>query len=35
MMLCKFNEVRDWKIAFDFGAPKRWKRDPIGNNIKQ
>lgn len=27
MMLCKFREVGDWKTAFDFGAPKRWKKD--------
>ena len=27
MMINKFKETKDWKIAFDFGAPKRWKRD--------
>lgn len=27
MMISKFQETSDWKTAFDFGAPKRWKRD--------
>lgn len=27
MMVCKFREVEDWKTAFDFAAPKRWKKD--------
>jgi hypothetical protein len=27
MILCKFKECQDWKIAFEFGAPKRWKKD--------
>ena len=26
-MLCKFKECNDWKTAFDYGAPKRYKRD--------
>lgn len=29
MILCKFKECGDWKEAFDFGAPKRWKRDEV------
>jgi len=31
MILCKFKETKDWKVAFDFGAPKRWKKD-LNNN---
>jgi hypothetical protein len=27
LMLCKFKECNDWKTAFDYGAPKRYKRD--------
>jgi hypothetical protein len=27
MILSKFKECKDWKIAFEFGAPKRWKKD--------
>ena len=30
-MINKFKETKDWKAAFDFGAPKRWKRDEEGN----
>jgi hypothetical protein len=26
-MVCKYKEVNDWKIAFDFAAPKRWKKE--------
>jgi tRNA (guanine9-N1)-methyltransferase len=26
-MLCKFKETRDWKKAFDYSAPKRWKKE--------
>jgi hypothetical protein len=26
-MLCKFKETKDWKSAFDFAAPKRWKKE--------
>jgi hypothetical protein len=26
-MVCKYRETNDWKTAFDFAAPKRWKRD--------
>lgn len=26
MMMCKFKETGDWKVAFDYGAPKRWKK---------
>lgn len=29
-MICKYKEVHDWKVAFDYGAPKRWKRDAEG-----
>ena len=25
MIICKYMEVKDWKVAFDYGAPKRWK----------
>ena len=25
-MVCKFKETGDWKTAFDFAAPKRWKK---------
>jgi hypothetical protein len=25
-IVCKFNEIKDWKVAFDYGAPKRWKK---------
>lgn len=25
-MLYKFKETNDWKIAFDYAAPKRWKK---------
>lgn len=31
MMVLKFREVNDWKVAFDFAAPKRWKRDAENN----
>lgn len=27
LILCKFSECGDWKVAFDYGAPKRYKRD--------
>lgn len=27
MILCKFKETNDWKLAFEYGAPKRWKKD--------
>lgn len=27
MILSKFKETGDWKVAFDYGAPKRWKKD--------
>ena len=30
-MICKFKETKDWKVAFDYAAPKRWKKD-IDNN---
>ncbi len=23
-IVCKFIEVKDWKLAFEHGAPKRW-----------
>lgn len=26
MILSKFKECGDWKVAFEFGAPKRWKK---------
>ena len=26
-MLAKFEEVEDWKLAFDYAAPKRWKKE--------
>lgn len=28
-MVCKFKETKDWKTAFDFSAPKRWKKDHV------
>jgi hypothetical protein len=31
MILSKFKECKDWKIAFEFGAPKRWKKDTENN----
>ncbi len=27
MILMKFKECNNWKEAFEFGAPKRWKKD--------
>lgn len=27
MMVLKFRETNDWKAAFDYAAPKRWKKD--------
>lgn len=27
MMVCKYRDVNDWKEAFDYAAPKRWKKD--------
>ena len=35
MMINKFKETNDWKTAFDYGAPKRWKRDEGNGNIKK
>ena len=35
MMINKFKETKDWKVAFDFGAPKRWKRDEGVNEEKK
>ena len=29
----KFKECNDWKVAFDVGAPKRWKKD-VDNSKK-
>lgn len=26
-MVCKFKETGDWKVAFDYAAPKRWKKE--------
>jgi hypothetical protein len=26
-MICHFMECSDWKKAFDFAAPKRWKKE--------
>ena len=26
-ILCKFKECKNWEEAFEFGAPKRWKRE--------
>jgi tRNA (guanine9-N1)-methyltransferase len=26
-IVCKFIEVKDWKLAFEHGAPDRWKND--------
>ena len=26
-MICKFKETGDWKTAFEFAAPKRWKKE--------
>ena len=34
-IMCKFIEVKDWKIAFDHGAPKRWKKGEGENGIKE
>ena len=25
-MMCKFKECMDWKQAFEYAAPKRWKK---------
>lgn len=25
-MMCKFGECKSWKEAFDYAAPKRWKK---------
>jgi hypothetical protein len=27
MMISKFKETGNWKVGFDFGAPKRWKKE--------
>lgn len=27
VILSKFKECKDWKEAFDAGAPKRWKKE--------
>ena len=27
LMVCKYKQINDWKGAFDYGAPKRWKKD--------
>lgn len=27
MIMSKYKECGNWKEAFDFGAPKRWKKD--------
>lgn len=38
MMVLKFKQTGDWKTAFDFAAPKRWKRelwDEFGNDISK
>lgn len=34
-IMCKFIEVKDWKIAFDHGAPKRWKKGEGEMGIKE
>jgi hypothetical protein len=34
IMVCKYRETNDWKSAFDFAAPKRWKRD-VGGDSKE
>jgi hypothetical protein len=26
-MICKFKETSDWRKAFDYSAPKRWKKE--------
>ncbi len=26
-MICAFVETGDWKKAFDYAAPKRWKKE--------
>ena len=26
-MVCAFKESQDWKKAFDYAAPKRWKKE--------
>ena len=26
-MMCKYVECKDWQEAFEFAAPKRWKKD--------
>lgn len=35
LMLCKFKECNDWKTAFDYGAPKRYKRDAYESKDKK
>ena len=32
MMISKFQYTGDWKTAFDYGAPRRWKKDQ--HNVK-
>ena len=34
MILCKFKECGNWKEAFEFGAPKRWKRGEGEHGIR-
>ena len=29
MMVLKYREVNDWKVAFDYASPKRWKKDAV------
>lgn len=31
MILSKFKETGDWKTAFQYGAPKRWKKGEDDN----
>lgn len=34
LMLCKYKQCGDWKEAFDFAAPKRYKRDEYEKSEK-
>jgi hypothetical protein len=33
-MIYRFVETSDWKEAFDFAAPKRWKKEGVEDNNK-